>query len=82
MVADRRPLPAPLQPSPALFLGGDNRSDDLFMFYKAHVGGLLPGASYFVRFEVEVATNVPMGCVGIGGAPGESVWVKAGGGHD
>ena len=78
LVADRRPLPAPLEPDPALFLGGDNRSDDLFMFYKAHVGGLLPGASYFVAFAVEIATDVPTGCVGIGGSPGESVWVKSG----
>ena len=78
LVADHRPLPAPLEPHPALFLGGDNHSADLFMFFKARVGGLLPGASYFVAFQVEIATDVPTGCAGIGGAPGESVWVKAG----
>ena len=76
--AGHRPLPEPLGPQPALFIGGDNRSDDLFMFYRAEVGGLLPGARYLVAFEVEIATDVPAGCVGIGGAPGESVWVKAG----
>ena len=27
---------------------------------------------------LEVATSVPAGCVGVGGAPGESVWIKAG----
>ena len=34
--------------------------------------------SYLARFNVEIATNVPSGCIGVGGAPGESVWVKAG----
>ena len=76
--AGHRPLPEPLGPERALFIGGDNRSDDLFMFYKAEVGGLRPGAGYFVALEVEIATDVPTGCAGIGGAPGESVYVKAG----
>lgn len=76
--AGHRPLPEPLEPESALFIGGDNRSDDLFMFYRAQVGGLLPGARYFVAFEAEIATDVPTGCFGIGGSPGESVWVKAG----
>ena len=48
------------------------------MFFKGPVDGLLPGASYDVTVSVEIATDVPAGCVGVGGAPGESVWVKAG----
>jgi len=31
-----------------------------------------------VTFDVEIATNVPSGCFGVGGAPGEGVTVKAG----
>ena len=27
---------------------------------------------------MEFATNAPSGCVGVGGAPGENVWIKAG----
>ena len=73
-----RPLPAPLESQSALFISGVNRSDDLFMFYKGPVDGLSPAASYGVSVSVEIATDTPAGCVGVGGAPGESVWIKAG----
>ena len=78
LTADYRALPAPLEPHSALFISGVNRSDDLFMFFKGAIGGLEPGARYGVTVGVEVATNTPAGCVGVGGAPGESVWIKAG----
>ena len=78
LTSDYRPLPPPLPSKSALFISGVNRSDDLFMFYKGHVGGLEPGARYVVTATAEVATDVPAGCVGAGGAPGESVWIKAG----
>ncbi|MFW6309857.1 MAG: hypothetical protein ACOC1D_02035, partial [Prolixibacteraceae bacterium] len=52
--------------------------DDLFMFVKKQVDGLQPNAGYLVSFEVQFATNVPEGTAGIGGSPGESVWIKAG----
>jgi hypothetical protein len=74
-----RPLPPPLDTmGSALFISGNNHSDDLFMFYKGRIGGLEPGRTYRVSFAVEFATSVPQGCVGIGGSPGESVYVKAG----
>lgn len=76
---DYRPLPPPLESlGSALFISGNNHSDDLFMFYKGRIGGLEPGKAYRVSFRVEFATSVPGGCVGIGGSPGESVYVKAG----
>ena len=78
LTADYRPLPPPLAPHSALYATGSNRSDDLFMYFKGQVGGLVPGASYAVSASVEIATDVPSGCVGIGGAPGESVYVKVG----
>ncbi len=78
LTSDHRALPPPLPSEAALFISGVNRSDDLFMFFKGPVEGLLPGASYDVTVSVEIATDVPAGCFGVGGAPGESVWVKAG----
>ncbi|MDE0454311.1 MAG: hypothetical protein OXJ63_03260 [Gammaproteobacteria bacterium] len=73
-----RPLPSPLEPESALYLSGVNRSDDLVMFFKGQVAGLVAGAAYSVSVSVEIATDTPAGCVGVGGAPGESVWIKAG----
>ena len=48
------------------------------MFLKARVEGLQPDAAYTVEVSVDLATNVPVGSVGIGGSPGESVFIKAG----
>lgn len=78
LVSDYRALPAPLGPNSALFISGVNRSDDLFMFFKGPIGGLRPGALYGVTVSLEIATDTPSGCIGVGGAPGESVWIKAG----
>ena len=61
-----------------IFLQGHNRSDDLFMFLKKQVDGLRPETAYDVTVSLDLATNVPVGLVGIGGSPGESVYVKAG----
>ena len=48
------------------------------MYYKGQIAGLSPDTRYRVQFEIEIATSVPNGCVGVGGAPGEGVTVKAG----
>lgn len=61
-----------------IYLNGNNHSDDLFMFWQVPVTGLASGARYAVSFAIELATNAGEGCVGIGGAPGESVYLKAG----
>lgn len=71
-------LPAPLQHRRGLRLTGMNRSDDLAMLIKGPIDGLFPDSLYQVELEVEYATPVPRGCVGVGGAPGESVYVKLG----
>lgn len=71
-------LPAPLQHRRGLRMTGMNRSDDLAMLIKAPVGGLVPDTVYQVELEVEYATPVPSGCAGVGGSPGESVYVKLG----
>jgi heat shock protein HslJ len=59
-------------------LQGSNHSDDLFMFIKARVDGFTPGAIYDVAVAIDLATAVPEGLMGIGGSPGESVYLKAG----
>ena len=72
-----RPLPDGLEGS-GIYVQGHNRSDDLFMFLKRRVGGLRPNAAYAVSISLDLATNVPTTSFGIGGSPGESVFVKAG----
>lgn len=72
-------LPAPLDITRgALKLSGKNHSDDLFMFVKREITGLTPNKQYRINFEVEIASNVANDQVGIGGSPGESVYIKAG----
>lgn len=61
-----------------IYVQGHNRSDDLCMFLKRQVGGLRPNTRYEVTVSLDLATDVPPGRVGIGGSPGESVFVKAG----
>ena len=78
LTSDYRALPPPLESQSGLFLSGVNRSDDLFMFLKGPLSGLLPGALYTATVSLEIATNTPAGCLGVGGSPGESVWIKAG----
>ncbi|WP_162418114.1 hypothetical protein [Cyclobacterium roseum] len=62
----------------AIRVQGQNGSDDLFMFLKKEIGGLDPGATYEVVFEVTLASSYPESSVGIGGSPGGSVFLKAG----
>lgn len=72
-------LPQPLDTGDgAVLLTGNNHSDDLFMFLKRRVSGLAPDTTYQLQLRVVFATNVPRGCAGIGGSPGDSVFVKGG----
>jgi hypothetical protein len=61
-----------------IYMQGDNKSSDLFMFLKVQVEGLKPDTAYEAAFQIDLATNIPEGLTGIGGSPGESVYVKAG----
>lgn len=78
LLADHRPLPPEVAPNSALFITGNNHSDDLFMYFAKQVGGLEPLTSYTVVFDVVFASNVTEGSIGVGGSPSESVWIKAG----
>lgn len=72
-------LPAPLDASQkALSIYGANRSDDLFMFIRRKLTGLLPSTTYSLRFAVELATPYPASSFGIGGSPATSIYLKAG----
>jgi hypothetical protein len=77
-----RPLPSELGINgTGYYLQGINHSDDLFMFLERRLGtddGVVPGQEYRVMFTIVFASNAPSGAVGIGGSPGESVYLKAG----
>lgn len=64
--------------SQGYYLQSNNHSDDLFMFVKRRVDGLAANAAYNVKLSVSIATPMCNGMVGIGGAPGESNYVKLG----
>jgi len=77
-----RPLPPELGINgTGYYVQAMNHSDDLFMFLKRRLGtddGLVPGQEYRVILTIVFASNAPSGAVGIGGAPGEAVYLKAG----
>lgn len=61
-------------------LAGGNRSDSLFLFLRREFAGeeIDVGQTYDVVYDLRFASAAPSGCAGIGGAPGESVWMKVG----
>ncbi len=86
LMADIEALPDELDVrGTGFYIQGMNRSDDLFMYLKHELGpldGVRPGQTYQVRYRIVVASNAPTGCAGVGGAPGESVYLKAGASTD
>lgn len=63
----------------ALMLSGRNGSDDLFLFIKKEITGLKANHTYSIDFDIEFASQYPTESFGIGGSPGSSVYLKAGG---
>lgn len=61
-----------------LKISGNNHSDDLFMFIKRKISGLKANSIYKLRIDVEFASNAPTNTMGVGGAQGEGVIMKAG----
>lgn len=55
-----------------------NRSDDIFMYLKHQVTSLEANQRYVLHGSFTFWSNAGVGCTGIGGAPGESVFVKIG----
>jgi hypothetical protein len=76
--AGLRPLPTILGAGTSLFITGNNHSDDLFMYYKGRLTGLLPSTPYRMTFDLELASEAEFGSFGIGGSPAHSVYLKAG----
>lgn len=62
-----------------MLLSGNNHSDDLFMFIKRPIDGLRANTSYDLTFHVTIENDVFPGQAGIGGSPGEGVYLKVGG---
>lgn len=60
------------------YLAGINRSDDLFMYIKKQITGLQPSTRYQLSVSLRFLTDAGANCVGTGGAPGESVYLKFG----
>jgi hypothetical protein len=72
-------LPQPLNTmAGAIELKGSNHSDDLKMLVKRQLLGLSANVDYELDVVAIIASNAPQGCAGVGGAPGESVWIRAG----
>lgn len=70
-------LPYPMHENQkGMFLSGNNHSDDLLMFIKRQVDELDPNTEYDLMFNVTIESNVPVGQIGVGGSPGESVFFK------
>ncbi len=71
------PLPAPFSGT-GYQLSARNASDDVFMYLTRRINGLAPNTRYEVGIEATFLSNAGTDCIGIGGAPGESVFVKFG----
>ena len=82
MLAEPRPLPDEISNTRSgFYIQSMNRSDDIFMYLKKSLtteDGLEPNRAYRVSFDIQFASNARSGCVGVGGAPGEAVYLKAG----
>ena len=70
-------LPEPFASESGWKVSGNNHSDDLLATIIAPVTGLEPMRTYQATMEIEIVTDVPTNCFGIGGSPGSSVYVKA-----
>ncbi|QKK03731.1 MAG: hypothetical protein HND55_14295 [Pseudomonadota bacterium] len=78
LAAGHRAMPAPWDDRGGIEISGNNHSDDLMMLLFRPLRGLTPGASYVIELEMQFASDVPSGCVGIGGSPGDSVFMRLG----
>lgn len=77
-----QPMSRELAPGNAFYLQGHNRSDDLFMFLSRRLTraeGIRPNQQYRLQYSLELASDAQSDCAGIGGKPGESVYLKVGG---
>ena len=76
---DHSSHPESLGAEKSLVLSGNNLGDNLFMFVKKKITHLKPVTDYTLSFEVEFASDVPKDSVAVGGSPGQTIYLKAGG---
>lgn len=75
---DFKRLPLPLDTTMnAVYISGNNHSDDLFSYMYVPLGGLAPNTTYQTTFIVHLASNVATNSVGIGGSPNLAFGVGA-----
>lgn len=72
------PLPQEGSGRHGIRISGRNLTDDLMMVLMRPLDGLEPDTRYRIELEMQFATNVPSGCAGVGGSPGESVFMRLG----
>lgn len=73
---EQKALPSPLS-GKALYMVSHNNSDDVFTYVKKQFGGLVPNTKYAVDVEIRYTSAAATGCVGVGGAEGDSVYLTA-----
>ena len=78
MTHARKIIPVTGAESYGLYISSINRSDDVFMGYVKEISGLVANTKHTFQISFKLATDVEEGFFGVGGAPGESVYVKAG----
>ncbi|MBP6794202.1 MAG: hypothetical protein KA143_04065 [Saprospiraceae bacterium] len=79
MIHNHSPLPVTIQPTQSgIKIRGHNRSDDLCMYVQKKITGLRPNTLYSLDFTIQIGSNAATKAIGVGGAPGESVYIKAG----
>jgi len=81
-LAEIRSLPAETGiPGAGYYLQAVNHSDDLFLFLKRpfeQEDGIEPNGTYEIDFLIEFVSSAPTGCAGVGGSPGDAVYLKVG----
>ncbi|WDV45938.1 hypothetical protein PV797_21030 [Clostridiaceae bacterium M8S5] len=78
---DYKKIPVANNESMGAYLAGNNHSDDLFMYITKNIAEdieLKPNTEYEIELSFKIATNEAESMMGVGGAPGESVFVKGG----
>jgi len=75
-LGDRRPRPAESGSTDlALYLRGDNVSNDLFMYWSRRYAGLFPEQTYSVTIDLEYLSDASRDCTT---GPGPVTWLKLG----
>lgn len=57
------------------YMRSHNNSDDVFTYAKRQFSGFVPNAKYNLTIEMSYVTSASNGCMGVGGARGEAVFM-------